>query len=149
VPACAVVTVRVCDCVPPPHVTVHALHAAHADTTQSTGHVVCPHACVVMRDGQLPPDITIVRVADCVPPPHVTLQAAMKSESAVRQFKPTKITHMTKYSRPTLCTRTRRDCTSVTELERDTPVRRCLAPQSLHASASVCRRRTADRKSTY
>jgi hypothetical protein len=61
-------------CVPPPHVSVHALMADQLDSTQSTGQTVVPQSRVCWSSGQAAPPlraaVTTVRVRVAKPPPH-------------------------------------------------------------------------------
>jgi hypothetical protein len=68
----ACVTVRVRSRRPPPHVTEHADHVAHAESTQSRAHGCVEHAFESDSGGQSDADMVTLRERDVVPPPHVT-----------------------------------------------------------------------------
>merc|ERR1719161_2414177 len=63
---------RVCDSTPPSHSAVHFDQPDHADMTQSTGHLYCPHRLYFSVAGHLMPHssfgTTIARVIFCQPP---------------------------------------------------------------------------------
>jgi hypothetical protein len=73
VPTCACVTVRARLRRPPPHVTEHVDHIDQLLTTQSSGHGCVLHAKASLSGGQSEALVTMVRVRDCVPPPHDTV----------------------------------------------------------------------------
>lgn len=64
------VTDRVRSRVPPPHVTEHADHSAHAPTWQSRAHGCVLHVVESLSGGQSAALLSTVRERAIVPPPH-------------------------------------------------------------------------------
>jgi len=87
--AAAVMTDRLWDWEPPPHVAEHTPHADQPLITQFTGHGWVLHDCCCVNDGHDRPPLAAgrvtVRVCLDTPPPHVTEHADHADQPETKQ----------------------------------------------------------------